>query len=187
MSTDAVERPRVELPPPVRRAVLTVHIIVAVGLLGDSAGYLAVAIRGASTTDAALAHASYQLLEMFSFVFGIPLSFAALLTGLTLAITSGWGVFRHPWVTAKLLLIISVIAVGAFVLDGGMDAMLRGGGGGAEARLIAGAAYDVGALSVAVGLAVYKPGRRRGARIDRPAAHPEPTTPNAAPTDKETT
>jgi hypothetical protein len=31
-----------------RRALLTVHIVVAVGLLGDSAGFLAIAIRAAA-------------------------------------------------------------------------------------------------------------------------------------------
>lgn len=139
--------------------MLTVHIVVSVGLLGDSAGYLAVAIRGATTTDPAIADASYEMLRMFSLVFGIPLSFATLLTGVLLGVGTRWGVFRYPWVTTKLLLIVSVIAVGALVLDGGMDAMLTGSGG-AEGRLIAGAAYDVVALTVAVGLAVFKPGGR---------------------------
>lgn len=141
------------------KAVLTLHIIVSVGLLGDSAGYLAVAIFGSAATDPAMAEASYRMLRMFSFVFGIPLSFAALLTGLLLAFGTRWGVFRYPWVTAKLLLIVSVIAVGALVLDGGMDAMLSGRGG-AEGRLIAGAAYDVAALTVATILGVFKPGGR---------------------------
>lgn len=92
-------------------------------------------------------------------MFGIPLSFAALLTGLLLGMGTRWGVFRYPWVIAKLLLIVSVIAVGALVLKGGMDAMLTGSGG-AEGRLIAGAAYDVVALIAATALAVFRPGRR---------------------------
>ncbi|MDW5375342.1 DUF2269 family protein [Halomonas sp. HP20-15] len=142
-----------------RKVVLTVHIIVSVGLLGDSAGFLAVAIRGAAATDPAIAEASYQTLRMFSYVFGIPLSFAGLLTGLLLGLGTNWGVFRYPWVTTKLLLIISVIAVGALVLDGEMDAMLSGSGG-AEGKLIAGAAYDVFALAAATFIAVFKPSGR---------------------------
>jgi hypothetical protein len=146
-----------------------------VGLLGDSAGYLAVAIRAAATSEATVADAAYRMLDMFSVVFGIPLSFAALLTGITLGVGSKWEVFRYPWVMAKLLLIVSIIAVGAFVLRGGMDAMLTGGGGG-EVRLVAGAAYDVLALAVATGLAVYKPGRphSRKAAADRQALLPRP-------------
>jgi hypothetical protein len=175
VSTATTNRPRFTLSPSARKAVLTTHIIVSVGLLGDSAGYLAVAIRAAATSDATVADAAYRMLDMFSVVFGIPLSFAALLTGITLGVGSKWGVFRYPWVMAKLLLIVSVIAVGAFVLRGGMDAMLTGGGGG-EVRLVAGAAYDVLALAVATGLAVYKPGRPRSrkAAADRQALLPRP-------------
>ena len=138
---------------------MTIHIIVSVGLLGDSAGYLAVAIRGAISSDPLVAHASYQILPMFAFVFGIPLSFASLLTGVLLGLGTRWGVFRYPWVTTKLLLNLSVIAVGALVLSRGMNAMLSGRGG-AEGQLIAGAAYDVIALTVATTLGVFKPGGR---------------------------
>jgi hypothetical protein len=137
------------------------HIVVGVGLLGDSAGFLAVALRGASIHDPALALESYKTLQMFALVFGIPLSFATLATGLILGITSPWGILRYPWVIGKLLLIVSVILVGALVISGGLDDMVNGGGG-AENRLIAAAAYDVVALFLAACLAVYKPGRRIG-------------------------
>jgi hypothetical protein len=39
-------------------------------LLGDSAGFMAVSIRASGTDDPALADSSYELLEMFSIVFG---------------------------------------------------------------------------------------------------------------------
>jgi hypothetical protein len=138
---------------------LTAHIIFSVGLLGDSAGFLAVAIRSVSSTDAGFADTSWQLLEMFAFTFGIPLSVAALITGLVLGWTSKWGVLRYPWVITKLVLILSVMLVGTFVLPG--LTALREGGPGLETRLVAGAAWDVVALSVATGLAVFKPGRPR--------------------------
>jgi hypothetical protein len=141
------------------KIILTLHIIFSVGLLGESAGYLAVAIRASTVTDSAVALTSYQILQMFAFMFGIPLSFLALISGLVLALGTKWGVFRYPWVTTKLLLIISVILVGALVLKEGMDAMVTGRGG-AEGRLITGAAYDVVALTVATVLGVFKPGRR---------------------------
>ena len=96
---------------------------------------------------------------MFSFVFGIPLSFAALATALALGLTSRWGVFRYPWTITKLLLIVSVILVGALVIDGALDEMLNGDGD-AESSLIVAASWDVIALSVAVVFAVYKPGGR---------------------------
>jgi len=138
------------------KTVLTLHIIVSVGLVGDSAGYLAVAIHAYNSTDPTTEKASYEILQMLAFVFGIPLSFAALLSGYWLTRITRWKLFRYPWVITKLLLIISVILVGALVLKGGMDTMLTGSGG-AEFQLIAGSAYDVIALIWATGLGVFKP------------------------------
>lgn len=138
-----------------RNALLTAHIVVSVGLLGDSAGFLAVAIRRAVSDDAALVESSHDILGMFALFFGIPLSFLALITGAALGIGTRWGVFRYPWVIAKLALIVSVIVVGATVLRPVLesDAKLN------DTALIIGASYDVAALSLATALAVFKPGR----------------------------
>jgi hypothetical protein len=141
-----------------RKALLTAHIIVSVGLLGDSAGYLAVAIRTSTLDDPALVRDSVKTLNMFSLAFGIPLSFAALLTGVALGLGTRWGVFRHPWVVAKLLLVVTVLLVGAFVIGPASNEMLDGGDD-RTGRLIIAAAYDVVALATAVGLSVFKPGR----------------------------
>jgi hypothetical protein len=122
-----------------RRTILTAHIVVTVGLLGDSAGFLAVAVQAATTTDPAVAHGSRETMEMFSAVFGIPLSVLSIVTGVSLG------------------LVISVMAVGALVL--GPNA----GREGREGLVVAGAAYDVLALCLATGLSVFKPGRVRRA------------------------
>jgi hypothetical protein len=147
---------RVTLSPLARRAVLTAHIIASVGLLGDVAAVLAVNVRAATTTDPGFASASYELLEMFSLVFGIPLSFAALISGLILGLGSKWGVLRHAWVTAKLGLLLSVILIGAVVI-GPATSEMQTGTVDAETRLIAAAAWDVLALALATTLSVYKP------------------------------
>jgi len=151
------------LAPRVRRAVLTVHIVASVGLLGDVAAVLAINVRAAATSDPAVASSYYELLEMFSMLFGIPLSFVALLSGLTLGLGTKWGVLRSPWVTAKLLLLLSVILVGAFAI-GPATSEMSDGRGDAETLLIAAAGWDVLALTLATGLSVYKPGGRRRAR-----------------------
>ena len=96
--------------------MLTIHIVVSVGLLGDSAGFLAVAIRRALSDDPAFVDASHDLLGTFALFFGIPLSFLALLTGIALGLGTPWGVLRYPWVVAKLVLIVTVIVVGATIL-----------------------------------------------------------------------
>ena len=130
--------------------------MMSVGLLGDSAGFLAVAIRAATTEDPAAVVEQIRVLRMFAFVFGIPLSFAALLSGIALGLGTRWGVFRYPWVVTKLALIVSVMAVGGFVINPALAITLAGGDG--TPRLIAAAAYDVLALSLATGLSVFKPG-----------------------------
>jgi hypothetical protein len=145
-------------PPTARQALLTVHIIVSVGLLGDSAGFLAVAMRLSATSDAAAAHELLGVLQMFTLAFGIPLSFAALLSGVALGLGTKWGVFRYPWVVAKLCLIISVMAVGGLVIGPAVTRMLAGGAD-ASRQLIAAGGYDVTALGLATVLSVFKPGR----------------------------
>ena len=140
-----------------RNVMLTIHIVVSVGLLGDSAGFLAVAIRRALSDDPAFVDASHDLLGTFALFFGIPLSFLALLTGIALGLGTPWGVLRYPWVVAKLVLIVTVIVVGATILR----PVLADEGNPSSTPLIVGAAYDVAALTVATALAVFKPGRAR--------------------------
>ncbi len=141
-----------------RNALLTAHVMMSVGLLGDSAGFLAVAIRAARAEDASTMVSLVNVLGMFARLFGIPLSFGALLSGIALGLGTTWGMFRYPWVTAKLLLIISVMFVGGLVIGPAMASAIQHGEN-TTPRLIAAAAYDVVALSVATGLAVFKPGK----------------------------
>ena len=138
--------------------MLTAHVMISVGLLGDSAGFLAVAVRLSSTTDPQSTRELLEVLSMFSVVFGIPLSIGAIVTGLVLGAGTKWGVFRYPWVVAKLVLIVSVMLVGGLVIGPALDSM-RYGGGDATAQLVGAASYDVVALAVATGLSVFKPGR----------------------------
>ena len=96
---------------------------------------------------------------MFPVLFGIPLSLISLGTGVALGLGSKWGVLRYPWVTSKLVLNVSVILVGAFVIGPTTTAM-AGGRDASETVLILASAYDVVALLLASGLSVFKPGRR---------------------------
>jgi hypothetical protein len=166
MSTaTAASGPRVRLSPTARRALLTAHIVASVGLLGDSAAILAINVRAAVTSDPTLAASSYELLEMFTFVFGIPLSFASLGSGILLGLATKWGVLRHGWVTVKLGVIVSVIVVGAAVIGPSVGAMRSDPDAGRETVLILATAYDVVALTFATALSVFKPQWWRRARV----------------------
>ncbi len=162
----AARRPAARTAPPrhwrpfTRRVLLTAHIVSSVGLLGASSALLMLAITGATTSDAQLADSAYTLIGRFGFVFGIPLSFSALFTGIALGLGSKWGVLRYPWVTTKLVLLVTTILSGALFIGQGSEQMVNGDGG-AETQLVVAGAYNVVALVISTVLSVFKPGRRR--------------------------
>ena len=147
-----------------RRVLLFAHIAISVALLGDVLGFLAVAIRATTLDDPVAVQAHYDVLAMFSLVFGIPLSFGSLLSGIALGLVGKWGVLRYWWTIAKLAIIVSVILVGAFLLGPSVEAE-------SQMRPILGASYDIGVLLLATWLSVFKPGgRRAGSRAARRSA-----------------
>ncbi|WP_214106123.1 DUF2269 family protein [Acrocarpospora catenulata] len=148
---------RWRLPRPALLTLITAHIAISVGLLGDSAGFLAVAVRRAVSDDPAFRQAARDLLAMFALYFGIPLSLLALLTGIALALSTKWGLFRYPWVVTKLALIVSVIVVGATLIR----PVIQPGSEPNDGALVVGGAWDVLALLAATTLTVVKPWRRR--------------------------
>ena len=159
MSAAASTAPRLRLGRRGLKTLVAAHIAISVGLLGDSAGFLAVALRWAGSEDPAFRAVAEDLLGMFALTFGIPLSLLALATGVALSYGTRWRIHRHAWVAAKLALILSVILVGATAIS----PLLRAGARPEEAAVLAGATWDVLALIVAVALAVFKPARRRPA------------------------
>jgi hypothetical protein len=152
----AAARSRWRLPRQARQTLLTAHIVVSVGLLGDTVGYLTIAARAATDDDPAAMRQSAHILNLFSMLFGIPLSFAALLTGIGLGLGTRWGVLRHPWVVAKLALVLSVLLVGGVWLGPASNDLLDGVD--RTRTLVIAATYDVIALTTATALSVFKPG-----------------------------
>ncbi len=149
-----------------RKAVLTVHIASAVGLLGGTAGFLVVAVRAATRGNQAEAHVLYETLGQLPFFTGIPLSFVALASGILVALTSRWGLFRYWWVTAKLTLLVGVLLLGALVNSRATDAMIDetapggDGHGSAERLLVVSVILQLAMVLAAIVLAVFKPGGR---------------------------
>jgi hypothetical protein len=134
-------------------------VISSVGLLGASSALLVLAITASGTSDPELSHSAATLVQTFGFVFGIPLSFTGLFTGIALGLGTKWGVLRYPWVMTKLALLVTTILSGALLIGTSADRMVSGEGGGG--LLIAAASYNVAALLTSTVLSIYKPGRRR--------------------------
>jgi hypothetical protein len=98
--------------PRLRKLVLTAHVASSVGWLGAVAGFLALAVAGLTSQDAQMVRGAYLAMGPMGWFVLVPLSLVSLLTGLVQSLGSTWGLFRHHWVLAKLL--INVFA--SFVL-----------------------------------------------------------------------
>ena len=90
--------------PNLRKFALTVHVTSSVGVLGSIAAFLTLAIAGLISQDAQITRAAYLAMDLVTRFIIVPLAFAALLTGLIQSLGTPWGLFRHYWVFAKLLL-----------------------------------------------------------------------------------
>lgn len=92
--------------PGLRKFSLTAHITFSVGWLGAVAGFLALAVAGLNSQDAQMVRAAYLAMELIGWFVIVPLSLASLLTGLVQSLGTEWGLFRHYWVLAKLLITV---------------------------------------------------------------------------------
>jgi hypothetical protein len=90
--------------PRFRKFALAAHISSSVGWLGAVAGFLAFAIIGLTGQDAQIVRAAYLGMDWIGWFVLVPLSFASLLTGLVQSLGTEWGLFRHYWILAKLLI-----------------------------------------------------------------------------------
>jgi hypothetical protein len=97
--------------PRLRKLAVTAHVTFSVGWLGADAGFLALAIAGLISQDAQMVRAVYLAMDLIGWFVIVPFSFAALLTGLVLALGTPWGLLRHYWILAKFLLTIGAIMV----------------------------------------------------------------------------
>jgi hypothetical protein len=89
-----------------RKLTLTVHVIVSVGWAGAVAAFLALAVAGLVSPDIPLVRASYLAMDLTYRIVVIPLGLASLGTGLVSSLATEWGLLRHYWVLAKLVLSI---------------------------------------------------------------------------------
>jgi hypothetical protein len=94
-----------------RKFALATHVSCSVGLLGSIAAFLALAIAGLTTQDAAIIRAAYLAMDVITRWVLVPLAFASLLTGLIQSLGTPWGLFRHYWILAKLLITAFAIIV----------------------------------------------------------------------------
>jgi hypothetical protein len=97
--------------PNLRKFALAAHITFSVGWLGAVVAYLAVATAGLVSQDAQVLHSSYSTMELTGWFVIVPLSLAALLTGLVQSLGTEWGLFRYWWIVEKLVLTLGAVTI----------------------------------------------------------------------------
>ncbi len=179
------------MPPRLRKFALTAHVTASVGWLGAVAAFLALAIAGLTSGDTQMVRAAYLAMGLTGWFVIVPLSLASLLTGLVQALGTTWGLFRHYWVLAKLLitvvatilLLVHMQPVGHLARVVAVTTLVSGQLAGMRVQLVADAAAALVALLMATGLSVYKPRglTAYGLRM-QPESAAGPTRELAAPT-----
>lgn len=155
------------LSPALRKLSLTAHVVSSIGWLGAVAAFLALAVVARTSDVAETVRSAYVSMNVIGLVVLVPLSLAALLTGLIQSLGTSWGLFRHYWVAAKFA--ITVVATALLLLhqftavaSGALIAASTPSGelpdvGGIGTQLVADAALGLVALLVNATLSVFKP------------------------------
>lgn len=161
------------MPPRLRKIMLMAHVSSSVGLLGAVAAFLVLAVTGLTSSDAGLVRAVYPATDLVARLVVVPLAVAALLLGVAESLGTSWGLVRHYWLIAKLLLTATAVVVLLLQLptiEGVAEAALAGPlqpGDLRDARLAL-VVHSSGGLTVLllpVLLSIYKPrGRTRFGR-----------------------
>jgi hypothetical protein len=154
-----------EMRPGLRKLALTAHVVASVGWVGAIAAFLALAIAGLISADAASVRAAYLAMRLVGWLVIVPLSLLSLVTGLVQSLGTPWGLFRHYWIVAKLLinlLATAVLLLHMRLIDYMAGAALTGTLSATNLRrlrvqLIADAAAALIALLIATALSVFKP------------------------------
>lgn len=161
--------------PRLRKLTLTAHITASLSWLGAVAAFLALAVTGLTSASPETVRGSYLAMAVVGWSVIVPLAVASLLTGVVQSLGTVWGLVRHYWVIAKLLitvlatllLLVHMQPVG-HLADAAARAALAGGElQGMRIQLIADAAAALLVLLAAAALSVFKPrgmtryGRRR--------------------------
>jgi hypothetical protein len=100
--------------PGAQKVALVAHAGCSVGWLGAVVTSLVLGVAGLASPDGQMVWAAYLALEVIGWYALVPLSLASLLTGLLQSLGTAWGLLRHYWVVAKLLM--NLVATGVLLL-----------------------------------------------------------------------
>jgi hypothetical protein len=154
-----------------RKIALSAHVTSSVGWLGAVVAFLALAMIGLRGDGSeGTIRSAYVSMEAIGWYVILPFSLASLFSGLIQSLGTQWGLFRHYWVAAKLLITVGASAllllhmtVMATVAEAATEGPLGDHLRNPRVQLFGDAAAAAVVLSIAVGLSVFKPEGRIGA------------------------
>ena len=91
---------------PLRKAMLTTHVVVSIAWAGALAVFLAHVIVSKISADDDIVRAAWLMMAITTWLVILPLSLASVVTGIVQALGTAWGLVRHYWVVIKMLLTI---------------------------------------------------------------------------------
>ena len=163
------------LPPPWRKLLLTLHVATGVSVLGTD---LVLLVLGISSVRGADPQTIYPAAYLVATWLLAPLALVALGTGVLLGLLTQWGLLRYWWVTIKLALTAILTGVIFFVLVPRLG-VAAGAATALNPRpftqaerlpLVVAPAAGVTFLILIVGLAIFKPPWRLRSRATGEAA-----------------
>lgn len=95
-----------KMTPGIRKFALTAHVSTSVGLLGSIAAFFVLALSGLNDQETQAIRAAYLGMGLLAKFIIVPLAFASIATGVIQSLGTPWGLFRHYWVVAKLVLTV---------------------------------------------------------------------------------
>lgn len=162
------DRPRRGLSGRPRRLLRAAHVVVSGGWTGLVVAMLVLGVTAATTGAPEVRDAAYLLMSRIGGVVIPPLAVATLLSGAALSLTTPWGLARHWWVVAKIVLGLTVIVTAVTLTDAWVSrARSVPVAGGTGTRLIVGSSVHLLMLGLASVISVDKPWGRtpRGRRL----------------------
>jgi hypothetical protein len=161
----------VKFTPRWRKAILTLHVVTAVGWLGTDLVLLTLGIAG--LTGAADRAVVYPAAALVGEVLFVPLTFVVWLVGVVNAIGTPWGLVKWWWVATKLGIVTVMLGLVTFALYPNLAAAADQGAALAEQQrlnLVIAPAVSTSLLLFSTVLSTYKPwGRTRRGDQRRPA------------------
>ena len=97
--------------PALGKANFTTHVATSVAWLGSVVSFLVLSIAGITSTDPNVVRGAYMAMNIIGAYVIVPLSLAALLSGVVQSLGTPWGLFRQYWVVVKLSLTLGATAL----------------------------------------------------------------------------